>query len=154
MSDDRDPFGLQRFVEAQISTYERARSELRQGEKQSHWMWYVFPQMRGLGRSPMAHRYGIASMAEARAYLAHPVLGPRLVECVKLAFGAKNSASEIFLYPDDLKFHSSMTLFAEAAGPEQSVFGAALEKFWRGDRDPETLRLLSGVSQKWPPILG
>jgi uncharacterized protein (DUF1810 family) len=143
MSDDRDTFELQRFVEAQSSSYERARSELRQGEKQSHWMWYVFPQMRGLGRSPMAHRYGIATMAEARAYLAHPVLGPRLVECVMLALGAeKNSASEIFPYPDDLKFHSSLTLFAEAAGPPPSVFSAALEKFWLGECDQETLRLL------------
>ncbi|MFZ1107170.1 MAG: DUF1810 domain-containing protein [Rhodomicrobium sp.] len=143
MSDERDPFGLQRFAEAQSDSYERARSELRQGEKQSHWMWFVFPQMRGLGRSPMAHRYGIASMAEARAYLAHPVLGPRLADCVALALDAKkNSASEIFPYPDDLKFHSSMTLFAEAAGPAPSVFSAALEKFWRGERDPETLRLL------------
>jgi uncharacterized protein (DUF1810 family) len=143
MSDDRDPFGLQRFVEAQISSYDRAFAELRQGEKQSHWMWYIFPQMRGLGRSAMAHRYGIASLAEARAYLAHPVLGPRLTDCVKATLAAKKtSASEIFPYPDDLKFHSSMTLFAEAAGPAPNLFSAALDKFWRGERDPETLRLL------------
>jgi len=99
--------------------------------------------MRGLGQSAMAHRYGIASLAEARAYLAHPVLGPRLSECVELALGAKkHSASEIFPYPDDLKFHSSMTLFAEAAGPAESVFSDALDKFWRGERDAETLGLL------------
>jgi uncharacterized protein (DUF1810 family) len=142
-NDHQDPFGLERFVEAQKGAYERAHFELRQGEKHSHWMWYVFPQMRGLGRTPMSQRYGISSREEARAYLAHPILGPRLIECAKLALDAgKEAAASIFPYPDDLKFRSSMTLFAEVAGGEPPVFNAALEKFWGGERDPETLQLL------------
>ncbi len=144
--DDRrqpaDPFGLERFVEAQEGTYARAVAELRQGIKQSHWMWYIFPQLRGLGRSPLARKYGIASADEARAYLAHPMLGPRLTECTQLAFEAnKASAAAIFPYPDDLKFRSCMTLFAQVA-PEPGVFTAALRKYCGGEADPETLRLL------------
>ena len=137
-----DPFDLQRFVEAQSGTYERALSELRRGAKRSHWMWYIFPQLRGLGQSLMSHRYGIASLDEARAYLAHPLLGPRLIECTELALNADAaSAAAIFPYPDGLKFHSSMTLFAQAR-PEPDVFGAALEKYYGGEPDRETLRLL------------
>ncbi len=137
-----DLFGLERFVDAQKGTYTRAVAELRQGEKRSHWMWYIFPQMRGLGRSPLAEKYGIASADEARAYLAHPVLGPRLIECTQLALDAdKASAAGIFAFPDDLKFRSCMTLFAQVAvGP--SVFTAALQKYCGGEPDPETLRLL------------
>ncbi len=142
-----DLFDLQRFVEAQRSAYGRTLSELRQGAKQSHWMWYIFPQLRGLGQSPMSQRYGIASLEEARAYLAHPALGPRLIECTKAALDAgKASASGIFPYPDDLKFHSSMTLFAQAAsGP--NVFSAALQKYFGGELDGETLRLLQRHAQ-------
>jgi uncharacterized protein (DUF1810 family) len=137
-----DPFDLERFVEAQRGSYSRAAAELRQGAKQSHWMWYIFPQLRGLGQSAMAQSYGIGSEDEARAYLAHAVLGPRLTECTQLALDAnKASAAAIFPYPDDLKFRSSMTLFARvAAGP--NVFEAALEKYYGGEPDPETLRLL------------
>ena len=137
-----DPFELERFVDAQEGTYTRAVAELRQGEKRSHWMWYIFPQLRGLGRSPLAQKYGIASTDEARAYLAHPVLGPRLLECTQLALDAnKASASGIFLFPDDLKFRSCMTLFAQVtAGP--GIFTAALQKYCGGEPDPETLRLL------------
>jgi uncharacterized protein (DUF1810 family) len=139
-----DPFDLQRFVEAQSSTYARALSELRQGAKRSHWMWYIFPQLRGLGQSAMSHKYGIASMEEAHAYLAHPLLGPRLIECTELALNANAaSAAAIFPFPDDLKFHSSMTLFAQA-GTEARVFSAALEKYYGGEPDRETLRLLKG----------
>ncbi len=124
-------FDLERFVDAQSrGVYERARDELRQGAKRSHWMWYIFPQLRGLGHSAMAHHYGIPSKDEAKAYLAHPCLGPRLVECTQLVLDAnKRSASEIFPYPDDLKFRSSMTLFAQVA-PEPNVFAAALAKYF------------------------
>jgi uncharacterized protein (DUF1810 family) len=139
-----DPFDLQRFTEAQSGAYARVLSELRQGAKRSHWMWYIFPQLRGLGQSPMSQKYGIASLAEAQAYLAHPLLGPRLIECTKLVLDANAaSAAAIFLYPDDLKFRSSMTLFAQA-GPEADVFSAALERYYAGEPDPETHRLLKG----------
>ena len=105
-------------------------------------MWYIFPQLRGLGRSPLAQKYGIASADEARAYLAHPILGPRLTECTQLAFDAnKASVAAIFPYPDDLKFRSCMTLFAQVA-PEPGAFTAALRKHCGGEADPETLRLL------------
>jgi uncharacterized protein (DUF1810 family) len=138
-----DPFHLVRFVEAQQGCIEAARAELNAGKKRSHWMWYVFPQMRGLGASAMSHHYGISRLEEARAYLAHPVLGPRLVECTELALAARpRSIEAIFGYPDHLKFHSSMTLFAEAAeGP--SVFRNALDAFFDGERDAATLRLLA-----------
>jgi uncharacterized protein (DUF1810 family) len=144
--DDRpqpaDPFGLVRFVEAQAGSYTEAVAELRQGAKRSHWMWYIFPQLCGLGRSPMAQIYGIASTDEARAYLAHPILGPRLLECTQLALQAEaSSASAIFPFPDDLKFRSCMTLFAQVA-PGPGVFTAALQKYCGGVPDPETLRLL------------
>jgi uncharacterized protein (DUF1810 family) len=135
-------FGLERFTEVQRGAYDRAVSELRQGEKRTHWMWYIFPQLAGLGRSSTAIRYGIASIDEARAYLEHPVLGPRLIECTKLVLEAgKTSPSDIFPYPDDLKFRSCMTLFANAA-PAERVFDLALQKFYAGEPDPETCRLL------------
>jgi uncharacterized protein (DUF1810 family) len=133
---------LERFVEAQNNTYARAVTELRQGRKQSHWMWYIFPQLRGLGRSATAQAYGIASLEEAAAYLAHPVLGARLAECTELAIAAnKAEASGIFHFPDDLKFRSCMTLFAAAPGASP-VFAAALEKYYGGEPDAQTLRLL------------
>ncbi len=137
-----DGFDLERFVKAQDGVYERVCAELRAGRKQTHWMWFVFPQIRGLGSSSMAVRFGIASLAEARAYLAHAVLGPRLRECAGIVCGVEGkTASEIFGHPDDLKFHSSMTLFAKAAETNEAdeVFGEALEKYFDGEMDGGTL---------------
>jgi uncharacterized protein (DUF1810 family) len=139
---DSDPFDLERFVAAQANVIERVRDELQWGRKQSHWMWFVFPQLAGLGFSPMAQRYAIASLAEARAYLAHPVLGTRLRECTELVLAIDGkSAHDIFGAPDDLKFRSCLTLFAEAA-PDEIVFNVALEKYFEGAKDPRTLALL------------
>ena len=137
-----DRFDLERFVKAQDGVYERVCAELRAGRKQTHWMWFIFPQIRGLGSSSMAVRFGIASLAEARAYLEHAVLGPRLRECAGIVCGVEGkTASEIFGYPDDLKFHSSMTLFAKAAEANEmdEVFGEALEKYFDGEMDGGTL---------------
>jgi len=142
-----DRFGLERFVEAQADVYEQACAELRAGKKRSHWMWFVFPQIRGLGLSPMAMRFAIGSLEEARAYLKHPVLGARLRECagIVLAVCGRTDGGKtvegIFGYPDDLKFHSSMTLFARAAGDseEDSVFREALEQCFGGEMDRGTL---------------
>ena len=137
------PDTLQRFVDAQDPVYERACSELRAGRKTSHWMWFVFPQLRGLGHSQMATTYGIASRAEAEAYLKHPVLGPRLRECTRIVNAVEGrSVGEIFGYPDDLKFRSSMTLFASVA-QEEPIFKDALEKYFDGEPDPRTLQLLA-----------
>jgi uncharacterized protein (DUF1810 family) len=137
-----DSFDLRRFVEAQSAIYEQARSELERGSKQSHWMWFIFPQMRGLGHSEMAYTFGISSLDEAKAYLSHQVLGPRLRECTRLVSLVKGrSITQIFGYPDDLKFHSSMTLFARA-DPKDPVFRDALEKYFGGSPDPATLELL------------
>jgi uncharacterized protein (DUF1810 family) len=137
-----EPHDLARFVTAQAAVYEDVVAELRAGHKESHWMWFVFPQLRGLGFSPMAHRYGIASLDEARAYLRHPLLGPRLVECTTLMLGHRGrSAREILGSPDDLKLRSSMTLFAEASVDEPS-FRAVLDLFYAGQPDERTLSLL------------
>jgi len=137
-----DPYNLQRFIDAQASTYERARSELLRGRKVSHWMWFVFPQIRGLGRSAMAEKYAISSIDEARAFLAHPALGRRLFECTRLVNEIEGkSLEEIFGYPDDLKFRSSMTLFAQAA-PNEELFREALRKYCNSDDDPMTLERL------------
>jgi uncharacterized protein (DUF1810 family) len=139
-----DPFDLQRFVEAQDSggTYDRALAELRGGRKVSHWMWFVFPQIAGLGRSPIAARFAISGLEEARAYLAHPVLGPRLVESAGALAGQRDrSAVEILGDVDALKLRSSMTLFARAA-PDEPVFAAVLERYFDGQADPETERRL------------
>jgi uncharacterized protein (DUF1810 family) len=134
-----DRFDLQRFVEAQAGVYEQACAELRAGRKRSHWMWFVFPQIRGLGSSPMAVRFAISGLEEARAYLEHAVLGARLRECTGVVLGVTgNTASEIFGYPDDLKFHSSMTLFAEAQ-EGAGVFGEALERYFGGEMERGTL---------------
>jgi len=134
-----DPFDLQRFVGAQARTYENARRELQAGEKQSHWMWFIFPQLRGLGMSPMSIRYGISSLAEAGAYLNHPVLGPRLRECTHLVLRIeRRSIHQIFGDPDDMKFRSSMTLFANTPF-ENQIFRDALLKFFAGKPDPLTL---------------
>ena len=137
-----DPFNLSRFVQAQARNYGEAIAELRAGRKTSHWMWYVFPQIAGLGSSPMAQTYAIGSLAEARAYLAHPVLGARLRECVAAVLAVQGrSAHEIFGAPDDLKLRSSLTLFA-AADPDEPLFRRALEAFFGGAPDPRTLYLL------------
>ncbi len=130
---------LARFVDAQAAAMDAVLSELRAGQKTSHWMWFVFPQLRGLGRSAMATRYGIASLAEAKAYLAHPVLGPRLRACVALVLAAGRPAFDIFGEPDTSKLRSCLTLF-EAAG--EVAFGAALDRLFDGARDPATIRLL------------
>ncbi len=138
-----DPFDLQRFVDAQLPVHEQVAAELGAGRKQSHWMWFVFPQLRGLGQSAMAERYGIASRAEALAYLRHPVLGPRLVMCTGLVNAVKDRPlSAIFGSPDDRKFCSSMTLFAQVA-PRSSVFVEALQKYADGELDAATMALLA-----------
>lgn len=135
-------FDLQRFIQAQASVYGAALAELRQGRKESHWMWFVFPQLAGLGRSGTALFYGIGSAAEARAYLAHTLLGPRLAECTKTVLAHRGlAAEEIFGSVDAMKFRSSMTLF-EAAADSSEPFAAALEAFYEGERDTATLRLL------------
>ena len=135
-----DPFHLQRFVDAQASTYTQARAELAAGEKRSHWMWFIFPQIQGLGSSSMAQRFAITDLAEAKAYLAHPVLGPRLRECTALVNAAEGrTLDQIFGYPDDLKFHSSVTLFAEVENSADSVFRQALVKYFDGRPDRKTL---------------
>ena len=137
-----DPFNLQRFLDAQASTYNQARSELAAGQKRSHWMWFIFPQIRGLGSSPTAQQYAISGLDEARAFLAHPVLGLRLRECTSLVNATSGrSADQIFGYPDNLKFRSSLTLFAHAA-PGEPHFSEALQKFFSGQPDPATLDLL------------
>ena len=138
-----DPFDLQRFVTAQQPVYPRVVAELTVGRKRSHWMWFVFPQLKGLGASSIARAFGIASLAEARAYLAHPVLGARLRECAQLlARVAENDARAVMGYPDDLKLRSCLTLFAEAEGG-QSVFDRALRQYFGGQPDHATLELLS-----------
>jgi uncharacterized protein (DUF1810 family) len=137
-----DRFHLQRFVDAQQPVYETVLSELRDGRKRGHWMWFIFPQISGLGHSVTSQTFALSSLAEAAAYLAHRTLGPRLRECAALVAGIKGrSVDEIFDYPDDLKFHSSMTLFAHAA-PREPVFAACLEKYFGGQRDPRTLARL------------
>jgi uncharacterized protein (DUF1810 family) len=134
---------LQRFVEAQAGVYEQACAELRAGRKRSHWMWFVFPQIRGLGSSPMAVKYAISGREEARAYLEHDVLGPRLRECTGIVVALQGkTVEEIFGYPDDLKFHSSMTLFAEMEGSSEGVFHEALKKYFGGKMDQATLERL------------
>ncbi len=142
MTNSGDPFDLQRFVDAQAPVYGTVVNELRSGRKRSHWMWFVFPQLRGLGSSPTAVRFGISSIDEARAYLDHELLGPRLRECASLVAGIEGrSATEIFGSPDDLKLRSSMTLFARAAD-SGAVFAGVLDKFYDGHEDPATLARL------------
>lgn len=137
-----DPFDLRRFVDAQVASYEHARVELLAGRKRGHWMWFVFPQLKGLGRSWMAERYGVTSLAEASAYLAHPVLGSRLIECVETLNGLKGrSALEIFGEIDAVKLRSCLTLFA-SAGKDADVFARALDKYYGGEEDPLTIELL------------
>jgi uncharacterized protein (DUF1810 family) len=138
-----DQFDLQRFVDAQDPAYDTVLAELRGGAKRSHWIWFVFPQLRGLGRSPTAAHYGIASLDEARAYLAHDVLGPRLAECTRLVLAIDGrSVEDIFGWPDNLKVRSSMTLFAHATD-DNADFRGVLDKFYGGEEDPATVERLS-----------
>ena len=139
-----DPFDLQRFVDAQDPVIDEVCNELRAGRKRSHWMWFVFPQLAGLGHSAVAQRYAIASLAEARAYLAHALLGPRLRDCSALVLAVEGrSVHQIFGAPDDLKFWSSMTLF-DAADPSEPVFRDCLGKYFGGRADRGTLSRLQG----------
>lgn len=138
-----NPFNLARFVEAQAPVIDTVRAELAAGAKRTHWMWFIFPQLAGLGRSATAELFAIRGLAEARAYLAHPVLGPRLLECTALVGAVQDrTAHQIFGPPDDLKFRSSMTLFAQAAG-DLGPFKSALNRYFAGAPDPATLNLLS-----------
>ena len=140
-----DPFDLRRFVQAQEGAYESALSELKLGQKRSHWMWYIFPQIDGLGRSAMAKHYAIKNVEEARGYVNHPVIGARLLECTETVLGIEGrSVAEIFGFPDDMKFKSSMTLFEYISEPD-SIFALALDKFFSGDRDDKTLQLLEAI---------
>ncbi len=140
--------GLERFVEAQASVYHTVVAELAMGHKETHWMWFIFPQLKELGKSAMAKRYGIASADEARAYLAHPLLGSRLVECSKLLLAQRNAnAFEIFGSPDELKLRSCMTLFT-VTSPQETVFKQVLEVFFKGKLDEVTVKLLAQPGAK------
>ena len=142
MSGNHDRYALQRFVDAQDRVYDTVLAELRNGAKRSHWIWFVFPQLRGLGRSATAQHYGISSLEEARAYLAHPVLGPRLRDCTRLVAATDGrSVDEIFGWPDNLKVRSSMTLFSHATD-DNAEFRAVLDKFYAGEDDPATIERL------------
>ena len=133
---------LEHFVEAQAPVYDMVVAELSAGQKRSHWMWFIFPQLAGLGSSPMAQRFALASLEDARAYLAHNILGPRLIDCTRLVLAVEGrDAHEIFGSPDDLKFGSSMTLFARAA-PAETAFSRALDRYYDGIEDARTLALL------------
>jgi uncharacterized protein (DUF1810 family) len=142
-----DPFDLERFVRAQDPVYRDIQGELTRGRKQSHWMWFVFPQVAGLGFSAMSQRYAIASRAEACAYLAHPVLGPRLIECTRLVLAVEGrTINAIFGAPDDAKFRSSMTLFDAVS--DDPVFDEALARYFSGERDRATLDILAALDRK------
>ena len=132
-----DPHDLQRFVDAQAGVFDQALAELSAGAKRSHWMWFVFPQIAGLGQSPTSVRFAIASLDEAAAYLAHPILGPRVRECAALALAVEGTARRIFGPVDEMKFRSSMTLFARAA-PDDDVFQHSIDKYFAGRPDPAT----------------
>jgi uncharacterized protein (DUF1810 family) len=143
-----DPFELSRFLQAQEEDYEHALMEIKGGQKRTHWMWYIFPQLDGLGFSSMSKRYAIKSIEEAQAYLSHPVLGSRLLECAKAVVAVEGrSIAEIFGSPDDLKLRSSATLFASVS-PAGSVFDRILGKYYRGVRDSKTLQLLEKLKNK------
>jgi uncharacterized protein (DUF1810 family) len=139
---DQDPYDLQRFVDAQANVFDRALSEIKSGRKRSHWMWFIFPQVEGLGTSSMSKRYAIRSIAAAKAYLAHPLLGPRLLECAEAALAVQtSSALELFGSPDDMKLRSCATLFA-CVSSEGSVFSQLIDKFFDGKPDERTLQLV------------
>jgi len=140
-----DPYNLGRFVDAQSEDYERAFSEIQSGRKRSHWMWYIFPQFDGLGLSAMSKHYAVKSVAEAEAFLAHPVLGPRLVECAEAALRVDRlSALEMFGSPDDMKLRSCATLFAYVSS-EDSVFHRIIDKYFHGQPDDRTLSLIESA---------
>jgi uncharacterized protein (DUF1810 family) len=146
-----DPYDLARFVSAQESTYERALAEIKRGDKRSHWMWFIFPQLDGLGFSSTAKLYAIKNIDEARAYLDHPVLGARLRECAEAALAVPGrTAHEIFGSPDDMKLRSSATLFA-CVSPSGSVFHQLLDKYYDGARDDQTLHLLGRAADSGGP---
>ena len=140
-----DPYDLDRFVRAQATDYDQALSELREGQKRSHWMWYIFPQIEGLGLSPMSRKYSIKSAAEARAYLDHPVLGPRLQEAATVVYDlAGRSAFEILGAPDDMKLRSSATLFGSVSGG--GIFEQLIQKYFAGQHDEKTLQTLRSTT--------
>ncbi len=140
-----DPYDLKRFITAQEGVYDRALVELREGLKRSHWMWFIFPQIEGLGFSSTSRHYSIKSLEEARQYLAHPVLGVRLLACAEAVLAVQGrSASEIFGYPDDMKLQSSMTLFELVSGTG-SVFARVLDKYYQGKRDTRTLQIVGKI---------
>lgn len=142
-----DPFNLERFLRAQDPVFRDVREELARGRKQTHWMWFVFPQVAGLGLSAMSQRYAIGSRAEAEAYLAHPVLGPRLIECTRLVLAVDGRTINAILgAPDDSKFRSSMTLFGAVS--DEPVFDEALAKYFAGERDGATLEILASFDRK------
>ena len=137
-----DPYELSRFIDAQADLYDLALAELQRGKKESHWMWFIFPQYRGLGESSMSRWYAIKSLAEAEAYLAHPVLGPRLRECSQAVLAIENrTAHQIFGSPDDMKLRSCATLF-DFVSPAGSCFAQLLDKYYSSQRDPATLKPL------------
>lgn len=139
-----DPYNLRRFVDAQTSTYQRVLTELSAGQKQGHWIWFIFPQLKGLGMSATSQEFGISSLDEAKAYLNHPNLGAHLKECTRLVLSVKGrSVDQIFGYPDNLKFRSCMTLFAKST-QENQIFQDALDKYFGGEGDPLTLEWLRG----------
>ncbi len=141
------PFDIERFVQAQDPVYRAVLGELGRGRKQSHWMWFVFPQIAGLGFSAMSQRYAIASREEAKAYLAHPVLGPRLVECTRLVLAVEGRTINAILgAPDDAKFRSSMTLFGAVS--KEPVFDQAIARYFAGARDSATLAILAALDRK------
>ncbi|MFJ2288558.1 DUF1810 domain-containing protein [Pseudomonas iridis] len=153
-TDHHDPFDLQRFVQAQDPVFDRVLRELEAGRKRSHWMWFVFPQFAGLGGSEMSRRFAIGSAAETQAYLDHPLLGARLRTCTQLVLNTEQrSIAEIFGHPDDLKFHSSMTLFSQFAAGE-SLFNQALERYFHGIPDEWTLQLLDSKEAQLSPDQG
>ncbi|VVP65503.1 hypothetical protein PS918_00135 [Pseudomonas fluorescens] len=153
-TDPHDSFNLQRFVQAQNPVYDRVQAELNAGHKRSHWMWFVFPQFAGLGDSEMSRRYAIRSREEAQAYLDHPVLGARLRTCTHEVLNIQQrSVAAIFGHPDDLKFHSSMTLFAQVAARD-SPFHQALNQYFHGILDDWTLSLLDSKQAQLPPNQG
>jgi uncharacterized protein (DUF1810 family) len=145
MNGTSDHYDLNRFTSAQVGVSDKALTEIRRGRKETHWMWFVFPQLVGLGSSAMATRYGISSIEEAKAYLDHPILGPRLIECTQAVVDLDNlSAREIFGTPDDIKLRSCATLFAQVS-PAGSVFHQTLDKYYMSEPDPKTMSLLASV---------
>jgi uncharacterized protein (DUF1810 family) len=153
-TDPQDAFNLQRFIQAQDPVFGRVQAELNAGHKRSHWMWFIFPQFAGLGASEMSRHFAIRSREEARAYLDHPLLGTRLLSCTEAVLNIRqHSVAEIFGHPDDLKFHSSMTLFAEVAAAD-SPFQRALEQYFHGIADAWTLSLMDLKQAQLPTHQG